>query len=704
MASHEEPRAVAETHQFLIEIGTEELPPKALRGLSEAFLEGIRVGLSDRHLAFAEAIAFATPRRLAVRVDALAARQPDRDLERRGPPVAVAQDKDGAPTRAGLKFAESCGVPFDALDRLDTDKGAYVAFRGREPGRPAADVLPEVIEEALSTLPIPRRMRWGDTDFEFVRPVHWIVALMDTDVLPIELFGIQADRLTRGHRFLAPGPFSIPDASVYSELLEKSGCVSADFAARRNRVLAETMRTAAGAGGKPVYDDDLVDEVTALVEWPVPVAGAFNERFLDLPREVLVSTLQAHQRYFPIEDEDGRLLRRFVATANIESQDPDKVREGIERVVLPRLSDAGFFWDTDRRRTLASRRKDLENVIFQRKLGSMADRSRRVEQLAAQIAERLGHDSRSVARAAALAKCDLLTDMVGEFPDLQGVMGRYYALHDGEPGEVAVAIEEQYLPRFAGDRIPSTACGRILSLADKLDTLTGIFAIGARPSGTKDPFGLRRAALGALRILIEGNLELQLPELLAAAASQQPGTHDSDAVASDVLGYTMERLKAYYTEGVGELTAPVEAFEAVYARRPASVLDFHRRLQAVLAFGKLPAAESLSAANKRVANILRQAERVDLPAPDPGQMVEPEEKSLFEALLVLREQVEPLLETRDYGAALERLASLRDPVDAFFDRVMVMDENPILRENRLALLSQMRQLFLHTADLSKLGG
>ncbi|KPK58715.1 MAG: glycine--tRNA ligase subunit beta [Gammaproteobacteria bacterium] len=695
---------MAEKKDLLIEIGTEELPPKALRELSNSFRSGMASGLAEQHLSFLDAKEYATPRRLGIKVTGLATRQPDREIERRGPPLKIAVDEEGRPTRAGTKFAESCGVNFESLERLETEKGSYLAYRGKEPGKAAADVLPAVLESALAGLPIPRRMRWGSSEFEFVRPVHWLVALLGDQVLPLEVFGVGADRLTRGHRFMAPDPIPVSDASAYPEILERDGRVIADFDIRRQRVLEQADAAAAEAGGTPIYDDALLDEVTALVEWPIPVIGRFDERFLELPREVLVSTLQSHQRYFPVASKDNGLTASFVAISNVDSREPSKVREGVERVVRPRLSDAGFFWDTDRVRSLASRKEALETVVFQRELGSMADRSRRIELLAAQIAERLGQDSRPVARAAALAKCDLLTDMVGEFPDLQGIMGRYYALNDGEPEEVATAIEEQYLPRYAGDRIPSTACGRILSLADKLDILTGIFSIGARPSGTKDPFGLRRAAVGCLRIFLESGMEIRLIDTLAAAASQQPGKRDPDAVAEEVFDYIMDRLRAYYVEGAGRLVAPVEAFEAVYARRPASVLDFHQRIQAVVNFSRLAAAQSLSAANKRVANILRQAEVHDLRMADRARMKEPEETRLFDALVELRKEIEPLIEERDYCTALERLASLREPVDSFFDKVLVMDEDAVLRENRLALLSQMRQLFLYIADLSKLGG
>jgi len=695
---------VTDRQQFLFEIGTEELPPKALRSLAEALQAGVDEGLQGLSLAHGEVAVFATPRRLAVSIADLAAFQADRPIERRGPPVNVAIGADGTPGKAALKFAESCGVTFDQLGRLATGKGEYLAYSGVEQGRPAEEILPGIIQAALDSLPIPRRMRWGNHDFEFVRPVHWVVALLDDRVVPMELFGVAADRLTRGHRFHSPGTLSLDNASDYADALEQQGFVIPALASRRDRVREQVLKLATDVGGRPVYDDELLDEVTALVEWPVPVAGEFDAKFLELPREVLVSTLQAHQRYFPVEDESGALLPRFIAVTNLESRDPGEVRRGNERVVRPRLSDAGFFWDSDRRRTLESRVADLADVVFQKKLGSLADKSHRVAQLAVRIADSLGVDSRHAARAAALAKCDLLTAMVGEFPDLQGVMGRYYALGDGESGEVADAIREQYLPRFAGDQLPLTDAGKFVSLADKLDTLTGIFAIGQRPSGTRDPFGLRRAALGVLRILIEGRLELDTETLLSYAASLQPGVCDADAIAGDVYEYMMDRLRTYYQDGVGGTKAPVDVFEAVHARAPVSVLDFHRRLCAVLEFTALPAAASLAAANKRVANILRQAGVEKSVQPDPDLMAEKEEQALNAALQALRSDVEPLLQQRDYRAVMERLASLREPVDAFFDEVMVMAEDPAQKANRLALLSQMRELFLHTADLSRLQG
>jgi len=698
---------MADTHQFLVEIGTEELPPKALRTLSDAFGAGLRQALEKASLTFAAVSCYATPRRLAIRVDDLAARQPDRELERRGPPVRVAIDDNGSPTKAGLKFAESCHVPFDQLGRIATDKGEYLHCRVTEAGASAESLLPGLVETAVSQIPIPRRMRWGSTDHEFVRPVHWFVMLLDESVVDGALFGVEAGRETRGHRFHSPGPLVLTSAADYPTVLQRDAFVVADFDTRRALVRSGVYELAATINGQPVHDMALLDEVTALVEWPVAVAGRFEDRFLELPREVLISTLQAHQRYFPVESADGRLLARFIAVSNIESREPARVADGNERVVRPRLSDAAFFWDKDRATPLAAREAALDGVIFQKRLGTMRDKSARVAALAGDIGMALGLPDETIAsaqRAAALAKCDLLTEMVGEFPDLQGIMGRYYAIGDGEPETVAMAIEEQYRPRFAGDALPETDTGRVLALADKLDTLSGIFAIGQRPTGTKDPFGLRRAALGALRILIEVGLELDLAVLLQSAAARIPDIDHPGQTADAVFDYMMERLRAYYTDGAGTFRASPEMFEAVHARHPASPLDFHRRIEAVRSFADLPEADSLSAANKRVANILRQAGEDEIRTTQPERFVEAEERTLHERLETLREEIEPLLARQEYGMVLQRLATLREPVDAFFDTVLVMSEDPALRSNRLALLGQMRALFLRTADLSRLGG
>jgi glycyl-tRNA synthetase beta chain len=682
---------------LLVEVGTEELPPKALPALSRAFAEGLAAGLRDAGLAAGTVHPFATPRRLAVRVAAVPDRQPDHTTERRGPPLKAAFDADGNPTRAALAFAESCGVPVASLARLETPKGAWLAHTTAAPGQPAAAVVPAIVERALAGLPVPKRMRWGSGDAEFVRPVHWLVILLGADVVPARMLGVEAGRTTHGHRFHAPAPIVLAHADEYPDVLARRGYVLADFAERRTRIADGVAAAAATLGARAHVEPALLDEVTSLTEWPVAVAGHFEERFLALPAEVLVATLQDHQRYFPVRDADGALCARFIAVANIESHAPGQVRAGNERVVRPRLADAAFFWEADRRRSLADRAPDLAGIVFQARLGTMADKCARVAGLAGAIARVLGANVAHAERAGRLAKVDLLTQMVGEFPELQGIMGRYYAREDGEDDEVARALEEQYLPRFAGDRLPETRTGQALAIADKLDTIAGTFAIGNRPSGNKDPYGLRRGALGVLRIVIERALPLDLRALIEDAIARQPVPGaDADALYE----FMMERLRAYYLEGDSGIDASV--FDAVLARRPTAPLDFDRRLRAVQRFLELDASASLAAANKRIANILRQAGDPELGPADPKLFVEDAERVLHEALGAQAALVEPLLAAGRYADALEQLAGLRASVDAFFDQVLVMADDPALRANRLALLAQLRRLFLHTADLSRI--
>ena len=702
----------AASADFLVEIGTEELPPKALRRLETAFADGVLTGLRDANLAHGVTESFAAPRRLALLVRDLDVEQADRKVEKRGPPVKVAFDKDGEPTRAAEAFASGCGVALADLDREATAKGEWLYFRGVESGQTAAELLPALIENALAKLPIPKRMRWGAGDAEFVRPVHWILMLLGADVVPAELLGQTAGRVTRGHRFHAPEPLLLKKPADYAKLLMERGSVMAGFAARRERIEALALAAANKLGGEAVLNDDVVDEVTALVEWPVAVAGRFDEEFLNLPEEVLISTLQDHQRYFPVRDAKGALLPHFITISNLDSKDAEQVRAGNERVVRPRLADATFFYNQDRRQSLADRREALKQVVFEKDLGSLFDKSARVADLGHAIAGELQHNDAFehsvlqewVVRAAHLAKADLLTSMVGEFPDLQGRMGYYYATHDGELPAVARAIEEQYLPRHAGDRLPDSHVGHVLAVADRVDTLAGIFAVGKRPTGNKDPFGLRRAALGLLRVLIESGLELDLQKTIARAVALQPVQKaDADDLAGQIFEFVIDRLRAYYLEGLapglarGEV-AP-ESFEAVRAREPASPLDFHQRLKAVQHFLRLPAAESLAQANKRIANILRGAETTsDEVRPELFQAAQ--ESQLHEAVAhVLGPHAEHLAE-RDYTAVLTELSQLREPVDNFFDAVMVMDDDPALRANRLALLKRLRHLFLDVADLS----
>ena len=689
------------TADLLIEIGTEELPPKALRGLMEAFAANIGSVIDDARLEHGEIHAYASPRRLAVIVDKLAAGQEDRRVSQKGPPVSVAYDGDGKPLPPATAFAKKCGVDVAQLGRVSTDKGEWLVVETVEEGRPASELLPALIEKALADLPIPRRMRWGAGDAEFVRPVHWVVLLHGTDVVPGEIMGIPCGSRTMGHRFHSTGPITISAPSAYLETLRREGRVIADFEVRRQLVSEGVEAKAREANGSIVEGDSLYDEVAALVEWPVPMLGSFDEAFLELPREVVVSTLTGHQRYFPVADDAGALLPSFVTVANLESKDPDKVRDGNERVIRPRLADAAFFWDNDRRKALSTRSEALRDVVYQRGLGSLFDKGVRTAKIAAAVAERLGMDGSQVERAAALCKCDLITGMVGEFPDLQGTMGRYYAISDGESEAVATAIGEHYQPRFAGDALPASDDGRVLAMADKLDTLAGIFTIGKKPSGNRDPFGLRRAALGVIRLSIEGGLDLDLKELIATALELQPaGKQDPEELRESLYTFITDRLRRYFLDRDPGLDT--ETFDAVMARQPSSLVDFERRLQAVQAFLDLDEAQSLAAANKRIANILKQAELTETGDIDDKALEEGAERALYEALVAAEATVRPLLDERDYTRALQELAALREPVDRFFDDVMVMVDDEAVRSNRLALLGGLRSLFLDVADISRL--
>jgi glycyl-tRNA synthetase beta chain len=712
-----------EHRDFLLEIGTEELPPRALLTLSDALVAGLAAGLDKAQLAHGELTGYATPRRLAVWVKRLAGRQPEQNLKRKGPPLSASFDATGVPTRAALAFAHSCGTPVETLTRLTEGKGTFLFFEGTKPGELATALLPGIVQAALEGLPIPRRMHWGAGTAMFVRPVHWVVMLFGHEVVPATLLDTAAGHFTYGHRFHAPKPLRIASPGSYERTLRERGRVLADFAQRREKIRAEVTSAANTLGGRALVSAALLDEVTALVEWPVAIAGHFEARFLALPREVLISTLQDHQRYFPVEDAARQLLPAFIAVSNIESRDPPKVRAGNERVVRPRLADAAFFWEQDRRQPLEAQAAGLDAVTFQARLGSLGDKTRRIVTLAAAVAVSTGGSQDAARRAAQLAKCDLLSAMVGEFPELQGIMGTYYAAADGEAPEVAQAIREHYLPRGAGDELPGSPTGIAVAIADKLDTLAGIFLIGEKPTGTKDPFGLRRAALGVQRILIEKRLDLDLKQLIATALvgvhadieRLRPATPAANArapaslevVAVEIYDFLMERLRAYYLERApapGSVAVSTEMFDAVLAARPASPLDFDARLAALAAFLELPEAQSLTAANKRIANILRKAGAAVPAQVEAVHLKEAAEVRLHEALRAQRDAVAAATAQRQYTAALGRLAQLRPAVDAFFDEVMVMDENPQLRANRLGLLAQLQSLFAGVADLSRLPG
>ena len=687
---------------FLVEIGTEELPPKALRRLMSSFAEGIGKQLEEHRLAHDGIKAYASPRRIAAIVNGLQLAQEDREVEAKGPPVRIAFDDDGKPQPAALAFAKKCGVDVADLQRVATDKGEWLTYTAVESGVTASDVLPGIVDLALQNLPIPRRMRWGASDAEFVRPVHWVLMLHGSSVVPATIMGHAASNVTRGHRFMSDGDITISAPSEWLAALEGEGFVVADFDKRQQSVIDQVTSAAADAGGTVAAPDALYEEVAALTEWPVAMTGRFDEAFLDLPAEVIIASLTGHQRYFPIVDKDGSLLPAFVVVANLDSKQPDRVRDGNERVLRPRLSDAAFFWDADQKVGLDERRGKLERVVYQKGLGSMKDKSDRVEKLCIALAEAVGVDATDASRAAVLSKADLLTGMVGEFPELQGVMGAYYARAQGESDGVASAIGDQYRPRFAGDDLPNTSSGQLLALADKLDTLAGIFALGKKPSGNKDPFGLRRAALGVVRILVECELEVRLLDAVVMAVDLQPtGEDKDDSLSGSLFDYIVDRLRGYYIE---RPEISIEMFESVIqaADRSTMVLpDFELRLNAVKTFASMAEADSLAAANKRISNMLQQSEISGVEV-DVTLLTEEAEITLSSALESALTDVRPLQDCRDYAAVLRRLADLRVPVDRFFDEVMVMVDDEKIRQNRLALLSRLSAPFRSVADISRL--
>ncbi|MBC9252985.1 glycine--tRNA ligase subunit beta [Pseudomonas alcaligenes] len=681
-------------HDFLVELGTEELPPKALNSLGEAFLAGVEKGLKVAGLSYTKARYYAAPRRLAVLVEALASQQPDRTVNLDGPPVQAAFDKDGNPTQAALGFAKKCGVELSQIDQ----SGPKLKFSQSIAGQPAVSLLPGIVEASLNDLPIPKRMRWGAGKTEFVRPSQWLVMLFGQHVIDCEILAQKAGRMSRGHRFHANFDVAIESPASYSHDL-RGAFVIADFAKRREQIAQRIAELARAENGTAIVPPALLDEVTALVEWPVPLVCSFEERFLEVPQEALITTMQDNQKYFCLLDANGKLLPRFITVANIESKDPAQIVSGNEKVVRPRLTDAEFFFKQDKKQKLESFNARLQNVVFQAQLGTVYDKAERVSKLAGFIAERIGGDAARAARAGILSKCDLASEMVGEFPEMQGIAGYYYAKHDGEPEDVALALNEQYMPRGAGAELPSTLTGAAVAVADKLDTLVGIFGIGMLPTGSKDPYALRRAALGVLRILIEKQLDLDLVETVGFAIGLYGDKVKADGLAPQVLDFIFDRLRARYEdEGVD-----VAVYQAVRALKPAAPLDFDQRVQAVQAFRQLPQAAALAAANKRVSNILAKAEG-ELPATLNSALLEAgAEQALAQAVASAAQSVAPMAAARCYREALAQLASLREPVDAYFDAVMVNADDAAVRANRYALLNQLRGLFLGVADISLLG-
>ncbi|HEY5701321.1 MAG TPA: glycine--tRNA ligase subunit beta [Gammaproteobacteria bacterium] len=694
---------MSDTADLLVEIGTEELPPKSLKSLSTAFGKEIAECLRARGLEHGEVSTYSTPRRLAVVVSDVSAVQPDRENERRGPSVDAAFDADGNPTKAAEGFAKSCGVAVEHLERVETEEGSWLAFRTTEVGEATPSLVPAIVEDALARLPVARRMRWANFDFEFVRPVQWIVLLFGSDVIDSEILGVSSGRMTRGHRYLNPEAISVESPGAYAMTLYSAGHVAPDFDDREDIIRRQVADAANTLGGKALMDKDLLEETAALVEWPSVIIGGFDKDFLDLPDAVLIATMKGHQRYFPVADKAGKLLPHFIAVSNIESKNPDTVRQGNERVLLPRLKDARFFLERDAGKSLDERQEDLKGVVFHEKLGTLFDKTERIARLAGHVAIALGDNPDSVKlarRAGQLCKCDLLTSMVGECPELQGVMGGVYAQNSGDPEQVSQAIAESYLPRFAGDAIPESTTGKAVAIADKLDSLAGIFGAGQAPTGDKDPYALRRTALGVLRILIEGELPLDLKKLISDAVDGYKAVFQDDTVAGRVYEFMNERLRAYFVEqGV-----PVEVFLAVQARNPTRPLDFARRVHAVDEFRKLPEAESLASASKRIQNILKQAGDGVPESTDDSLFSEDAEWNLAAKLVGLGPRVKELLKNGDYTEAMASLAGLRENVDAFFDTVKVMDDNEKIRNNRLALLNNISGLFLETADISRLQG
>ncbi|KPD03858.1 glycine--tRNA ligase subunit beta [Moellerella wisconsensis] len=683
---------------FLVEIGTEELPPKALRSLAESFAANLTAELDNANVDHGKVTWFAAPRRLAIKVADMAPSQPDLVVEKRGPAISQAFDAEGNPTKAAEGWARGCGITVDQAERLTTDKGEWLLYRAQVKGQPVTQLLIDMVSRSLAKLPIPKLMRWGDKETHFVRPVHTVTLLLGSDIVEGQVLGIKSDRVIRGHRFMGEAEFALENADQYPDILLERGKVVADYEQRKATIKAGAEKAAQELGGVADLTESLLEEVTSLVEWPVVLTAKFEEKFLEVPSEALVYTMKGDQKYFPVYDKEGKLLPNFIFVTNIESSDPQQIISGNEKVVRPRLADAEFFFNTDRKQRLEDNLPRLETVLFQKQLGTLRDKTERLEVLSGWIAGKIGADVNHATRAGLLAKCDLMTNMVFEFTDTQGVMGMHYARHDGEAEDVALALKEQYQPRFSGDSLPSTDVSAALALAEKMDTLAGIFGIGQFPKGDKDPFALRRAALGVLRIIVEKGYQLDLVEMTQEAARLYGDKLTNQNVVQDVVEFMLGRFRAWYQE----LGYSIDTIQAVLARRPTQPADFDARVKAVTYFRTLEEATALAAANKRVSNILsKSAEKLD-GSVQAAVLKAPEEVKLATHLVVLQEKLAPMFAAGQYKEALVELASLREVVDGFFDNVMVMDEDHAVRINRLTLLNQLRELFLKVADISVL--
>ncbi|CUX97408.1 glycine--tRNA ligase subunit beta [Candidatus Hoaglandella endobia] len=686
-------------HTFLVEIGTEELPPKLLRTLAESFATQISGALNAASISHGEVTWFAAPSRLAVKVATLNGAQNESNIEKRGPSIAQAFDASGKPTKAAEGWARSCGITVDKAERLVTDRGEWLAYRARIKGQSVQTLLCSMVSNSLAKLPIPQMMRWGDKETQFIRPVHTVTLLLDDQLIPGNVLGINIDRMLRGHRFMGERELYLEHANHYPQILLERGRVMADYYQRKEKIRRDVKVAAERIGGIVDLSEGLLEEVTSLVDWPVVLTACFEEKFLVVPSEALVSTMKGDQKYFPVYNAVGKLLPHFIFVANIESKDPQQIIAGNEKVVRPRFADAEFFFNTDRKKRLEDRLQCLDTVLFQQKLGTMREKSDRISSLAAWIARQIGADVPQAARAGLLCKCDLMTNMVFEFTEIQGVIGMHYARQDGEPEAVALAQKEQYQPRFSGDVLPSNIVSCSVAIADKMDNLAGIFAIGQHPSGDKDPFALRRAALGVLRIIVEKQLPLDLQTLTEEAVRLYGDNHIKNKVVNDIIDFMFSRLFAWYQEKGNS----VDTIQSVLARRPTCPLDCDARIRAVSYFRTLDEAALLASANKRVLNILAKAnDRVQKNLLNTCLLKEPAEIKLATHLVVLREKLQPLLEARRYQEALLELAALRESVDNFFDSVMVMTDDPEMRINRLTLLDELRKLFWQVADISLL--
>lgn len=689
---------MADKKDLLIEIGTEDLPARLLLKLSKDFGALICDQLASAELDHAGHEIYCTPRRLAIVVNELVIKQQDQIVERKGPKALAAFDKDGKPTQAALGFARSCGIEADQLEVDDDPNNPRLSFTEKRIGQNTADLLPDIILQAVKKISVPKRMRWNQTDAEFIRPIRWLMVILGSEIVATELFGVSASNITHGHRFHTTKEIVIKHPSAYKELLSLKGHVLADFEERQNNILEQVNKLAENVNGQPSYTQDLLDEITGLVEWPVALLGEFDTKFLEVHKELLISTMQDNQKYIPLLDNEGNLLPQFIIVSNIDSKDPATVTHGNEKVIVPRFEDAMFFWQRDKNIQLESNLEKLNSVVYEKKLGTLIDKTERTIQLASYLSKFTQADEKYSARAAELSKCDLVTDTVSEFPKLQGVIGRNLALLNNEDPQVSTALEEQYLPKQAGGELPDSSVGITLALADRIDTLVGIFAIGKKPTGLKDPYGLRRASLAVLRIIIETPLDINLRECLEKAASFFPASLKADKAVHEVNDYINERYRAYFSDR----DIPVDVIDAVLANQPTHPSDVAAKIVALVSFHKLPNAESLAAANKRIRNILKKIDRKDIGQVDTGLFKEQAETGLQTALDGLYGDVEKMFAAHEYEQALNKLADLRQPIDHFFDDVMVMDKDEQLKNNRIALLSKIDSLFMQVADFSKL--